>query len=130
MRAYMPRHHRNFLRHLDAAPRPLRAEVARRCDTALTEAYNAALDALRRFRDAHLRMVALYIVGPSRRVRGPSAPVAREEEGGGAKTCEGQTSLATGATGQLRGTGGTDLVRFLKGVRDRTSEAALDRRAS
>jgi len=30
-----------------------------------TEAYNAAVDALCRFRDAHLRIVALYIVGPS-----------------------------------------------------------------
>ncbi|KAF8461761.1 Indoleamine 2,3-dioxygenase [Russula ochroleuca] len=106
MRTYMPRHHRNFLRHLGAAPRPLRAAVARMGDAALTEAYNAAVDSLRRFRDAHLRIVALYIINPSHRG-------------------EGEGEAATGVPGLLRGTGGTDLVRFLKGVRDRTSEAAF-----
>jgi hypothetical protein len=34
-------------------------------DTVLTEAYNAAVDALRCFHDAHLRIVVHYIVGPS-----------------------------------------------------------------
>jgi indoleamine 2,3-dioxygenase len=140
MRAYMPRHHRNFLRHLVAAPRPLRAEVARMGDAALTEAYNAAVDALRRFRDAHLRIVAMYIVGPSR--RGPPharAPIARFPAGSASEACESQGQMGMGIametgptststpTGMLRGTGGTDLVRFLKGVRDRTSEAAIGR---
>ena len=132
MRAYMPRHHRNFLRHLGAAPRPLRAAVARMEDAALTEAYNAAVDALRRFRDAHLRIVALYIIGPSHRSRAapPATPLA---EAAGA--CAGQLDVAIGTgigevvappePGLLLGTGGTDLVRFLKGVRDRTSEAAF-----
>jgi indoleamine 2,3-dioxygenase len=140
MRAYMPRHHRNFLRHLGAAPRPLRAEVARMGDAALTEAYNAAVDALRRFRDAHLRIVALYIVGPSR--RGPPhahAPIAHCRAGPVTEACGGQGQMGMGIametgptsksvpTDMLRGTGGTDMVRFLKGVRDRTSEAAIGR---
>jgi indoleamine 2,3-dioxygenase len=144
MRAYMPRHHRNFLRHLGAAPRPLRAEVARMGDAALTEAYNAAVDALRRFRDAHLRIVAMYIVGPSR--RGPPhahARIAHLQAGPASEACEGQGQVGMGMgmgiametgptsmsvpTGMLRGTGGTDLVRFLKGVRDRTSETAIGR---
>jgi indoleamine 2,3-dioxygenase len=143
MRAYMPRHHRNFLRHLGAAPRPLRAAVARMGDAALTEAYNAALDALRRFRDAHLRIVALYIVGPSHRGAHSSATAptpraqvatAATDEVAAVEVCEGQKSIGTG-TGEvtagtaaprlLRGTGGTDLIKFLKGVRDHTSEATL-----
>ena len=127
MRAYMPRHHRNFLRHLAAAPRPLRAAVARMGDAALTEAYNAAVDALRRFRDAHLRIVALYIVGPSHR-GAPTSVVAPRAEVAAAEACAGQSSVAVGTEavpGLLRGTGGTDLVRFLKGVRDRTSETAF-----
>lgn len=81
MQLYMPRHHRAFLRHLSANPRPLRALVeqvtspatdspgmghARNVD--LLEGYNEAVRALREFRDAHLRIVALYIIGPSRRV--------------------------------------------------------------
>lgn len=130
MRAYMPRHHRNFLRHLSSVPRPLRAEVARMGDAALTEAYNAAVDALRRFRDAHLRVVALYIVGPSHRAP-TCSPVVQAEAA--AERHEGQMGMRTmamaTATGLLRGTGGTDLVKFLKGVRDHTSGAALGRDA-
>jgi indoleamine 2,3-dioxygenase len=92
-------------------------------DAALTEAYNAAVDGLRRFRDAHLRIVALYIVGPSHRGAPTSAPAAP------AGVCAGQLGIEAengGALpGLLRGTGGTDMVKFLKGVRDRTSEAAF-----
>ena len=141
MRAYMPRHHRNFLRHLGAAPRPLRAAVACTDDAALTEAYNAAVDALRRFRDVHLRIVALYIVGPSHRGAYTSAtcptPFAQVTTAA-AEVCVGQKTIETvigsgteevaaaaAAPRLLRGTGGTDLIRFLKGVRDRTSEATL-----
>ncbi|KAH8990606.1 Indoleamine 2,3-dioxygenase [Lactarius akahatsu] len=130
MRAYMPRHHRNFLRHLAAAPRPLRAAVERTGDATLTDAYNAALAGLRRLRDAHLRIVTLYIVGPSHRPPPASlaatltvqAKVATGEvkDGFANGTCMGSDPTL------LRGTGGTDLIRFLKGVRDRTSEAALE----
>jgi len=115
MQAYMPRHHRAFLAHLAASPRPLRAFVENAADgeedevgqtsssCALREAYNDAVLALKEFRDAHIQIVALYIVGPSRRGR-------REGE------CHER---------RLRGTGGTQLVRFLKGVRDRTEGAVL-----
>ncbi|KAH9037327.1 Indoleamine 2,3-dioxygenase [Lactarius hengduanensis] len=127
MRAYMPRHHRNFLRHLAAAPRPLRMAVERTGSAALTDAYNAALAGLRRLRDAHLRIVALYIVGPSHRAPPASRTPALKGAAGAVKaggfangTCSG-----SGPT-LLRGTGGTDSIRFLKGVRDRTSEAALE----
>jgi indoleamine 2,3-dioxygenase len=144
MRAYMPRHHRNFLRHLGAAPRPLRAAVARMGDAALTEAYNAAVDALRRFRDAHLRIVALYIVAPSHRGAHTSATapspsdqvsttaaadkmavfeVRVDQKSIGTRT--GEVTAASAAPHLFRGTGGTDLIRFLKGVRDHTSEATF-----
>ena len=141
MRAYMPRHHRNFLRHLGAAPRPLRTAVAWMGDDALTEAYNAAVDALRRFRDAHLRIVALYIVGPSHRgahhtsptASTPRAQVTAADEVAVAEVCAGEKSIGietgtgevTAAPRLLRGTGGTDLIKFLKGARDHTSEATL-----
>ena len=152
MRAYMPRHHRNFLSHLSAAPRPLRAAVARMGDAALTEAYNAAVGALRRFRDAHLRMVALYIISPAHRNPTPTcaAPPRAEvvmaetdtaaavevsadqlsnvEIGNGSVGSGGEGGEGAAVLGEpvlLRGTGGTDMVRFLKGVRDRTSEAAF-----
>ncbi|KAH9176431.1 Indoleamine 2,3-dioxygenase [Lactarius sanguifluus] len=130
MRAYMPRHHRNFLRHLAAAPRPLRAAVERTGDAALTDAYNAALAGLRRLRDAHLRIVTLYIVGPSHRPP-PASLAAAPTVQAKVATVEVKNGLANRACmgsdpTLLRGTGGTDLIRFLKGVRDRTSEAALE----
>ncbi|KAI9442106.1 Indoleamine 2,3-dioxygenase [Lactarius indigo] len=130
MRAYMPRHHRNFLRHLAAAPRPLRAAVERTGGTALTDAYNAALAALRRLRDAHLRIVTLYIVGPSHRSPPASRTPALTVQAKGAtedvKVGFANRTYTSSDPTLLRGTGGTDLVRFLKGVRDRTSEAVLE----
>ena len=120
-------------------------------DAALTEAYNAAVGALRRFRDAHLRMVALYIISPAHRNPTPTcaAPpraevvVAETDTAAAVEVSADQLSIVeigngsagSGEEGQggegaavlgepvlLRGTGGTDMVRFLKGVSDRTSE--------
>ena len=69
MQQYMPRHHRAFLRHLQASPRPLRTLVEQAGSAALTEAYDGAVTALKEFRDEHVRIVALYIVIPARRVQ-------------------------------------------------------------
>lgn len=99
MQSYMPRHHRNFLRHLSANPRPLRDFVEASASESLTQAYNAAITALKEFRDAHVRIVAIYIVGPSRRHQRPEA--------------------------DLKGTGGTNSIRFVKSVRDQTAGAVL-----
>ncbi|KAA1476277.1 Indoleamine 2,3-dioxygenase [Dentipellis sp. KUC8613] len=122
MQSYMPRHHRNFLRHLAAAPRPLRAAVEGGADAGLRAAYNAAVGALKRFRDAHMRIVALYIVGPARRF-GNAAGGA--ENSGARDPAESQSEADREARSPLKGTGGTDLVRFLKGVRDQTAGAIM-----
>ena len=111
MQIYMPRHHRSFLRHLTANPRPVR-NLAISGDPGLVEAYNDAVRAVKEFRDAHLQIVALYIIGPASRER----RVTREAEG--ARLLENRPPL--------KGTGGTDLVQFLRGVRDKTAEALID----
>jgi indoleamine 2,3-dioxygenase len=100
MQQYMPRRHRSFLQHLAANPRPLRELVARSTSGELVEAYNGAVRALKEFRDGHMVIVGLYIIGPARR--------AQSEE----RT-------------RLKGTGGTDMVHFLKAVRDQTMSALL-----
>lgn len=100
MQSYMPRHHRAFLRHLSANPRPLRNIIESSSDEQLLEAYNATVSALKVFRDAHVRIVAIYIVGPSRR---------------GGRPIE-----------ETRGTGGTNAIRFVKSVRDQTAGAIMD----
>ena len=65
----------------------------------LVDAYNAAVKALKEFRDAHVRIVAIYIVGPSRRGQRPD--------------------------NESQGTGGTNAIRFVKSVRDQTAGAVL-----
>ena len=131
MQSYMPRHHRAFLRHLAANPRPLRALVEsesgplRQTEDGLqsTEGqrspellagYNAAVTALREFRDAHLRIVAMYIIGPARRV-----------DAGNRAIPELSTDATVHASVNEKGTGGTNAMMFLKGVRDLTAQAVL-----
>ncbi|GBE88051.1 Indoleamine 2,3-dioxygenase [Sparassis crispa] len=102
MQSYMPRHHRAFLHHLSSNPRPLRAFVESAGDEKLLDAYNFVVTALKVFRDEHVRIVALYILSPSKRAN------ALQEK-------------------QLKGTGGTDAFQFVKGVRDQTAGALLRR---
>ncbi|KAL1738348.1 Indoleamine 2,3-dioxygenase, partial [Schizophyllum fasciatum] len=67
MQRYMPRHHRRFLDHLAAGPRPVR-ELVQRADSAeLTGAYNEAVRAMKELRDAHMVIVTLYIIQPARK---------------------------------------------------------------
>lgn len=115
MQLYMPRHHRTFLNHLSANPRPLRGIVAGLNDDGLRDAYNEAVLALKEFRDAHMIIVAQYIIGPSRRPAPGIVAKVRPD----IKKDYGEVDLP------LKGTGGTDLVNFLKGVRDRTAGAIL-----
>ncbi|KAG0706715.1 Indoleamine 2,3-dioxygenase [Suillus ampliporus] len=116
MQIYMPRHHRNFLRHLSTNPRQVRTLVTQaEPDAELLDAYNAAVQSVKEFRDAHIKIVAIYIIGPAARERmelEQADPQARDAPKGG--------------RGVLKGTGGTDLVRFLKGVRDKTAEAVIE----
>jgi len=127
MCAYMPRHHRAFLSHLRSNPRPLRAFVDHvvegEGDISISEAYNAALRSMKEFRDAHMIIVGLYIIGPARhagRIPSANGQEARKEHMTEAFHTE------DGIHG-LKGTGGTDLVKFLKGVRDQTANTYLQK---
>jgi indoleamine 2,3-dioxygenase len=122
MQLYMPRHHRAFLTHLSNNPRPLREVVLSLTKSGehpgLMEAYNESVRALKEFRDLHMVIVALYIVGPAKRARERERErAAAVGEGGG----EGEGTRRR----PLKGTGGTDLVKFLKGVRDQTEGTLL-----
>ncbi|KAI5123804.1 hypothetical protein M0805_009099 [Coniferiporia weirii] len=130
MQSYMPRHHRAFLQHLAASPRPLRALVAAETADArnpeLLAAYNAAVDALRTFRNAHLRIVALFIVGPARRIEaGNRTMLLAQPAALSAGDVPRKSDMENGGDGGVKGTGGTNAMTFLKGVRDRTADAIL-----
>lgn len=130
MQLYMPRHHRAFLNHLANNPRPLRDLVFRAVSTdpakaegnAILEAYNAAVMALKEFRDAHMTIVALYIVIPARHPRKQrteqTEPQAESDYVRPDRETDQQNRF-------LKGTGGTELVRFLKSVRDQTKSALM-----
>ena len=118
IQSYMPRRHRAFLNHLKANARSLRDIITtddtfvsveeREAHEVLKTAYNTAVRSLKGFRDAHIRIATLYIVNPARRVQSQSEGDAEDKD----------VAIA-------RGTGGTDLVPFLKGVRDKTAAAVL-----
>ncbi|KAF7972437.1 hypothetical protein HWV62_18012 [Athelia sp. TMB] len=114
MQIYMSRHHRTFLRHLSQNQRPLRDFVERSKNTGLLEAYNECVKALKEFRDSHMIVVALYIIGPAKKAREQTEARARAAQ---------ETQGAAADAHALKGTGGTNLVKFLKGVRDRTAGA-------
>ena len=112
MQLYMPRNHRLFLDHIKANPRPLRAFVMDAQDAGLSEAYNIAVLALKEFRDAHMIIAALYILGPARRAK--AAALGRDVSIGNAMESDG-----------VKGTGGTDLVKFSKDIRNRTGNTVI-----
>jgi len=77
-------------------------------DAGLSEAYNNAVLVLKEFRDAHMIIAALYILGPARRAK--AAALGRDVSFGNAMESDG-----------VKGTGGTDVVKFLKDIRNRTA---------
>ena len=125
MQTYMPRYHRAFLRHLAANPRPLRhlveSETADGRNKSLLQTYNAAILSLKTLRDYHIRIVAMYIVGPARRVEaGKRSAEAKPDSFALASSAD-----VFDAEGAVKGTGGTNAMAFLKSVRDKTSGALL-----
>ena len=115
MQTYMPKNHRLFLSHLKINPRPLRTFVMDKNDEALMIAFNLTVVALKEFRDAHMIIASLYILGPARRAAKRKLEVA---EAGIKPTPRAQPP---------KGTGGTNLVRFLKDTRDQTKETIIHR---
>ncbi|KAJ3838957.1 Indoleamine 2,3-dioxygenase [Lentinula raphanica] len=132
MQRYMPRQHRRFLDHLGKNPRPLREFVMSVSSgepndgaVALKEAYNRAVMSLKAFRDSHMIIAALYIIGPARRAAEGAAKAAnRTAFDDSQKPLEVSVVADTAVTG-ITGTGGTSLVQFLKDVRSRTIDTVL-----
>ncbi|KAG5834774.1 hypothetical protein ANANG_G00265140 [Anguilla anguilla] len=110
MRAYMPPPHRQLLETLSGWP-SLRQLVL--SDPAsgpeLRRAYNSCVLALVDLRCFHLNTVARYVAVPSSRAKLGGCPFA-----GGGLALQGD-----------RGSGGTNALLFLKGIRDDTKRALL-----
>ncbi|KAF8313592.1 Indoleamine 2,3-dioxygenase [Clavulina sp. PMI_390] len=147
MQLYMPRHHRAFLQYLGTVEKPVRtfvlrnqalweslprspapvnqtAAVEKDKDAPLTKAYNDAVDALKRFRDAHIRIATLYIVTQARREPATAIMNDVSSTSTSGKGKEKEKEKEKERTAPV-GTGGTQLVPFLKGARDNTKKAIL-----
>lgn len=129
MANYMPHFHRQFLQQLSRNPHQIRTFVqSSGSESLLSEKYNEAILSLEALRNAHSRIALLYIISQSRVE--PTAGSAFIGEWEQKMASEWQARQAKGApevnpeTIHL-GTGGTDLARFLRRCRDRTSAALV-----
>ncbi|KAJ4486631.1 Indoleamine 2,3-dioxygenase [Lentinula edodes] len=162
MQLYMPRHHRNFFSHLreQSRRRSLRAWVLESMAEVSTQdmgekeeatlqllnAYNPTITTLKKFCDAHIVLMARYIIRPAAwdKLRGNSQSLSKgmgmgtssdsqredleETKGKGEmKKMKGkrETKDGNGKKEVLKGTGGTHPARFLKSVRDNTRDAVI-----
>lgn len=119
MRRYMPGPHGRFLDDVEAIAN-IRSYVEGQQDNEnLTIAFNEAVKALSGFRDKHIALVSRYIIIPSRLPK-PEKNVIRRD------IASASTKMALEAqTQELRGTGGTKLIPFLRTSRDETNETAV-----
>lgn len=124
MRRYMPGRHARFLERVGEVAN-IRSFVQRHSyDRELTVAFDACLSMVSALRDKHIQMVSRYIVVKSRQ-----AKEAKPDEPKQVK----KVNLALAHRPKdgepkkdLKGTGGSSLIPFLRQARDETGEPAID----
>ncbi|KAI0967790.1 Indoleamine 2,3-dioxygenase [Xylaria arbuscula] len=120
VRLYMPSPHRKFLAsvsRLDKIKGFVHSAPKSSAQQLLLQSYHNATEAFGDFRQAHMQMVTRYIIVPSRK---PS-PISSS----GMNLATTSLRSYSGETTELTGTGGTDLIPFLKSTRDDTYRASL-----
>jgi indoleamine 2,3-dioxygenase len=113
MRRYMPGNHHAYLKDLAALPVPVRSLA--KTSPLLRESYDLAVLALKKFRDAHMRIVCLYIISMAGTTPPGTAEEALERQG-------------TQGEGRAKGTGGSNVASLLKAGRDATDRSMVARR--
>lgn len=112
MRRYMPGDHQAFLRDLAALHVPIRTRA--KTSPLLRESYDLAVLALKKFRDAHMRVACLYVISMAN-----TTPPGTPEEGSERQRAQ---------QGPRQGTGGSHISSLLKAGRDATDRSLLGRR--
>lgn len=121
MRNYMPGPHRRFLAYVEENTNVREYCISDSAPDAAKAAYNETVTALSQFRDIHIQIVTRYIITPSRL---PPAPhVLKKNVGLNLASASSQASAEGGKKPELYGTGGTDLLPFLKQTRDETKDS-------
>ncbi|KAK8215408.1 Indoleamine 2,3-dioxygenase [Zalaria obscura] len=123
MRTYMPGPHARFLEHVSQIANIRQFVNGHKHDRALATAFDACLAMLRAFRDKHIQMVSRYIIVKSRESRNSQSGSPRPERLNIANSKDSKTG---DERKNLKGTGGTALIPFLKQARDETGEPAID----
>jgi indoleamine 2,3-dioxygenase len=113
MRRYMPGSHHAYLKDLAALPVPVRSLA--KTSPLLRESYDLAVLALKKFRDAHMRIVCLYIISMA-----GTTPPGTPEEALERQGMQGE--------GRAKGTGGSNVASLLKAGRDATDRTMVARR--
>lgn len=121
IRNYMPGPHRRFLATIEKLANIRSYALSETASTEVTAAYDETVMALSKFRDIHIQIVTRYIITPS---RSPPAAHVMRRTGINLASASSQAGKAGSEKPQLYGTGGTDLIPFLKQTRDETREAA------
>lgn len=129
MRKYMPGPHRRFLEDVTMVANIRDYVESHTNDRELTLAFDACLAMLSAFRDKHIAIVTRYIIIKSRESRAHSRSQSPEHT-------RRKVDIATSSRHDhndkskkkknLKGTGGTALIPFLKQARDETGEPAID----
>ncbi|KAK3672360.1 hypothetical protein LTR78_007667 [Recurvomyces mirabilis] len=135
MRKYMPGPHARFLAEVEKVANIRQFAQDNRHDRSLAVSFDACLAMLSAFRDKHIQMVSRYII-----IKSQEAKRKKEQEAKDKKPSKPPTEAelpvrpksAAGRPGEekprkdLRGTGGTALIPFLRQARDETGEPAVD----
>ncbi|XP_031570562.1 indoleamine 2,3-dioxygenase 2-like isoform X2 [Actinia tenebrosa] len=101
MRMYMPPKHRAFIEAIESGP-SLKDFVLKKKNSLLTEKYNSCIDAMKKYRSLHLNVVTKYII-----IQANKNPK--------------NVNIKLSNTG----TGGSDLLPFLKKIRNETEEQRI-----
>ncbi|CDK27075.1 unnamed protein product [Kuraishia capsulata CBS 1993] len=120
MRSYMPGAHKRFLEHLSKVNiiKEFVTENAPQ-NPELVLSYDACIAMLKAFRDKHIQIVTRYIILQSQKSKTMGSDTTKTIRSGLAKS--------THKKEDMRGTGGTALLPFLKQCRDETGDAAAGR---
>ncbi|XP_053126146.1 indoleamine 2,3-dioxygenase 2-like isoform X2 [Hemicordylus capensis] len=111
MRDYMPPHHQAFIKEIQASPL-LRCYVLASGKKELQSGYNRCVAALSDLRTCHIAIVTKYITMAAIHAR--------------AKPSNATPRMSPPSFLEKRGTGGSEVLSFLKSIRDTTREAMLD----
>jgi indoleamine 2,3-dioxygenase len=128
MRKYMPGPHRRFLEDTTRVANIRDYVEAHTNNGELTLAFDACLAMLSAFRDKHIAIVTRYIIIKAResRAHSRSKSPAQSRRKVDIATVSRHDHNDSSRKKNLKGTGGTALIPFLKQARDETGEPAID----